>query len=147
MQCHCFLPTSQNVGSSSSRLPGESRTQTPSLPKVTRNSSVDEIGRHCRMNHANIVTLSYPYTQFPVTFTHLIWVPIIIHCNSGSYLASFSKYSEILVEKWKFFIPLSFDLHIHLEPLDFLSKILIQTTDFSHYINPLYVCMYVCVCM
>ena len=43
-------------------------------------------------------------------------------------LVPFSKYSEVLVKKRQFFIPLPFNLHDHIKPLRiFFSKIFIQS--------------------
>jgi len=49
----------------------------------TRNSLVDEIGERYRLNHANVVKLHYPYTQFPrnVRLYHPQIATFSAHCD------------------------------------------------------------------
>jgi len=72
----------------------------------TRNS-VDEIGERYRLNHAIIVKLYYPYTQFPrsLTFAYLIGESLLFRRIGGAYIVTFliiapCKYSYLLTDQF-----------------------------------------------
>ena len=68
--------------------------------QIVRNSSVNEVDERYRMNHAIVVKLSHPYTQFTRNVRLSHWRIVTTSAHPDFFIIAPYKYSYFLTEEF-----------------------------------------------